>query len=91
MSLTPDPEATEATEDQTVHVSLEIFPEDGTTVELRQIAVGLHPAIILGTEPVEDGDTHFTITLSACTPEVALEVLGLATLSLHNYLGSEGK
>lgn len=75
-----------------VQVSLEIYPKDGGTVQLVQQAVGLQTLVNVTLDPGEqEGTAVCGLTLSCVTAEEALDLLGLATLALHNYLGAEGK
>lgn len=85
MSLTPDA----APEEQT-KVHLDIYPEGSPEIQFLQIAVGMQPGVFITLEAgEEEGTSDLGLTVSCFTPEEALEVLQLAQMSLHRYLGME--
>lgn len=78
-------ETTDETADQGINVQMELYPEDSTEMEIRQIVVGMNP-LVLVTAP---GDGTVGLTISGMSAEQALDFLSFAKMAVHNYLGQE--
>lgn len=51
-------------ENETVGLTVALYPEDGEEVAMRTIGLGLQPLILIEAEENEDGRLDFTVTAS---------------------------
>lgn len=77
-------DATEDT-DPDIKVQLELYPENSSEMEIRQVVVGMNPLVLVSAP----GDGTVGVTVSSMTAEQALDFLSFAKLALHQYLATE--
>lgn len=77
-------DATEDT-DRDLKVQLEIFPENSSEMQIKQVVAGLNTFVTVSAP----GDGVIGVTVSTLTAEEALELLSYAQMALHQYLATE--
>lgn len=70
----------------TVTVHLTDFPEDMDSVEVRTLAAGVTPFILIEPGDGDEGEYEFNVTNSVSTIESTVAVLELVTKSLKEHL-----
>lgn len=70
----------------TVTVHLTEFPEDGDRMELRTVAAGVNPFILVEPQGVDEDEYEFHVTTSVSTIESTVAVLELVLMSMKEHL-----
>lgn len=75
------------TEGEDISVAFELFPVDSSEVQIRTVALGMNPLVLLSVP----GDGTIGVTVSSMTAEEALHMLSFGTMALQQYIAAEGK